>query len=878
MKVTLPRKSAKRELPLVPLRELVVFPHMVVPFFVGRPGSIQAVEEAMNADRMIFLACQRSEIDDPAEDDIYVAGTVARILQMLKVQDGKVRILAEGLERGTIQRFQKKRDAYVIELKSIPDGGEVTPTISALVASVHDSFRRYSRLQKKLPPEAVNAIERTDSPDKLVDLICANVPLKIEKKVEMLGLEETAPRLEAMIITLESENELLAIQNKINTKVRKRLEKSQKDYFLNEQLKEINRELGRDDADTTGAIEIEKRLREKKLDSDILEKMLKECRRLSKLQPMSPEAGVVRTYLEWIIDLPWNEGSQDNKDIERAARILDEDHYNMKKAKERILDFIAVRQLKERLKGPIICFVGPPGTGKTSLGKSVARALDRQFVRVSLGGVRDEAEIRGHRKTYVGALPGKIIQSMKKVGTSNPVFLLDEIDKISSDFRGDPASALLEVLDPEQNNTFVDHYLEVPYDLSNVMFITTANSVYTIPHPLRDRMEIIEIPGYTDFEKLRIAQDFIVPKQLRENGLDWADIRFQQGSLLRIIRGYTMESGVRNLEREIATVIRKIAREAIKKGHAIAPPATDSLDDTVANSSPVVAEGTVDAAASSTGGDLPAGAARGSDADASIGNAAASPAQLGDGKAAPAVVSRRAKSARVSVPEPGENGNAAVPERATGPRPRRFTAIITPSRITKYLGTPRFLGDIVYSDARPGLAHGLAWTEIGGTLLPVEVAILDGQGDLILTGSLGDVMKESARTALSFLKVHYRRLNIPADFATGKDIHIHVPEGAIPKDGPSAGITLAAAMLSAFAGIPIRKGFAMTGEITLTGRLLSIGGVKEKVLAAYRNKMHSVLMPEANRKDIEELPKEVRSAMKFVFCDSALDALLTLIQ
>ncbi len=541
MKVTLPRKSAKRELPLVPLRELVVFPHMVVPFFVGRPGSIQAVEEAMNADRMIFLACQRSEIDDPAEDDIYVAGTVARILQMLKVQDGKVRILAEGLERGTIQRFQKKRDAYVIELKSIPDGGEVTPTISALVASVHDSFRRYSRLQKKLPPEAVNAIERTDSPDKLVDLICANVPLKIEKKVEMLGLEETAPRLEAMIITLESENELLAIQNKINTKVRKRLEKSQKDYFLNEQLKEINRELGRDDADTTGAIEIEKRLREKKLDSDILEKMLKECRRLSKLQPMSPEAGVVRTYLEWIIDLPWNEGSQDNKDIERAARILDEDHYNMKKAKERILDFIAVRQLKERLKGPIICFVGPPGTGKTSLGKSVARALDRQFVRVSLGGVRDEAEIRGHRKTYVGALPGKIIQSMKKVGTSNPVFLLDEIDKISSDFRGDPASALLEVLDPEQNNTFVDHYLEVPYDLSNVMFITTANSVYTIPHPLRDRMQIIEIPGYTDFEKLRIAQDFIVPKQLRENGLDWADIRFQQGSLLRIIRGYTME-------------------------------------------------------------------------------------------------------------------------------------------------------------------------------------------------------------------------------------------------------------------------------------------------------------------------------------------------
>ncbi|HUX22279.1 MAG TPA: endopeptidase La, partial [Spirochaetia bacterium] len=475
-----------------------------------------------------------------------------------------------------------------------------------------------------------------------------------------------------------------------------------------------------------------------------------------------------------------------------------------KKPKERILDFIAVRQLKERLKGPILCFVGPPGTGKTSLGKSVARALGREFIRVSLGGVRDEAEIRGHRKTYVGALPGKIIQSMKKVGTSNPVFLLDEIDKISSDFRGDPASALLEVLDPEQNHTFVDHYLEVPYDLSAVMFIATANSMYNIPYALRDRMEIIEIPGYTDLEKVRIAQDFIIPKQLRENGLEWADIRFQQAALLKIIRGYTMESGVRNLEREIAAVIRKIAREAIKKGYTAHQPADGA-----------------------TGGGT-----------------------SGESKG---------------------NKTEAPPEAP-------FVSIITPPKILKHLGNPRFQGDLVYNDSRPGLAHGLAWTEIGGTLLPVEVAVLDGPGDLILTGSLGDVMKESARTALSFIKVHYRRLGLRPDFAHEKDIHIHVPEGAIPKDGPSAGITLAAALLSAFIGAPVAKGYAMTGEITLTGRILPIGGVKEKVLAAYRNKMSTVVMPEGNRKDIDELPKEVRNAMKFYFSDSALDALLTLVR
>ena len=494
---------------------------------------------------------------------------------------------------------------------------------------------------------------------------------------------------------------------------------------------------------------------------------------------MSPESGVIRTYLDWFADLPWSERTEDSYDIDAAEKILDEDHYDMKKPKERILDFIAVRQLKDALRGPILCLVGPPGTGKTSLGRSVARALGREFVRMSLGGVRDEAEIRGHRKTYVGALPGKIIQSMRKVGTINPVFLLDEVDKMSSDFRGDPASALLEVLDPEQNNSFMDHYLEIPYDLSSVFFITTANSMYTVPYALRDRMEVIEIPGYTAFEKVRIATQFLIPKQIEANGLEGTNIRFNRNALETIIQSYTMESGVRSLEREIAAIVRKVAREALKKGY-----------------------------------------------------------------------------------RPNED--------------KKFGTVVTTRKVEEYLGTKRFLDDLVYRDLRPGLAHGLAWTETGGTLLPVEVVVVDGVGELILTGSLGDVMKESARTGLSFIRAHSSRFHLPADFQRERDIHIHVPEGAIPKDGPSAGITITAALISAFTGVPMRAGVAMTGEITLTGRILAIGGLKEKILAAHRNKMTSVLLPEQNRKDTFDLPKEVKNDLTFEFFDSALDALLAL--
>ncbi len=773
-------KPSKSELPVIPLRELVIFPHTATPFFVGRPKSLKAVEEAMANDRRAFVVCQKTTTEDPGENDVYPIGTVVHILQMLKLPDGTYRLLVEGKERGTIARITRKKPAMWAQVYHTRDQTEVEIEHTNLMQSVQEAFTRYAKFHKKIPSEVITSIEKAEFPAKLTDLIASNIPFKIEQKIELLSIQDVQERMEHLTIMLESENEISALQNKINTKVRKRLEKGQREYYLNEQLKEINKELGKDDTDPTGIKEIEETLRNKEMPEEVRAKAEKELKRLGRLAPMSPEAGVLRTYLEWIMDLPWSEKSEDNKDIGKAERILNEDHYNLKRAKERILDFLAVRQLKEKMKGPILCFAGPPGTGKTSLGRSVARALGREFIRISLGGVKDEAEIRGHRKTYVGALPGKIIQSMKKAGTINPVFLLDEIDKLSSDFRGDPASALLEVLDPEQNSAFLDHYLELTYNLSNVMFLTTANSIHTIPYPLRDRMEIIEIPGYTDFEKLKIAHNFIIPKQLEENGLSWAKVQFRDNALLKIIRHYTMESGVRNLEREIAGIIRKIARKAIKKGY--------------------------------------------SDKEK----------QEGD---------------------------------------TRFSSIVTEKTVSTYLGKEKFQDDLLFKDNRSGLAYGLAWTELGGTLLPIEAALYEGPGELILTGNLGDVMKESAQTALSFLRAHYNRYNLQSDFQKINTIHVHVPEGAIPKDGPSAGVTIIASILSALTGTPVKQGYVMTGEITLIGRILAIGGVKEKVLAAYRNKMTHVLMPEANKKDIDELPKEVLSSIEFVFVDDVEIAL-----
>ena len=815
-------KDKKQDIPLVPLKNLVVFPHNSVPFFVGRTKTIRAVEEAIKGDRTVFLAPQKSNVDTPGEEDIYKDGTLARIIQMLKLPDGTLRVLVEGMERGTIRKFTSFSPYLRIQAVTRKDLTHVPPESKPIMQTVLEGFKKYARGKKKISQEILETAERAEYPDKLADIVSAHLDIKMEQKVSLLSGEEPLKRLEELAVIIEADNEVAALQTKIHSKVKKRLEKSQKEYYLNEQIREINKELGKEDEDASGAKEMEARLSKKQLPEEVKAKAEKEVKRLSRLGAMSPEAGVLRTYLEWVVDLPWLEKSQDSKDIDLAEKILDEDHYNMKKPKERVLDFIAVHQLKEKVKGPILCFVGPPGTGKTSLGRSVARAIGREFVRISLGGVKDEAEIRGHRKTYVGALPGKILQSMRKVGTSNPVFLLDEIDKISSDFRGDPASALLEVLDPEQNSSFMDHYLEVPYDLSGVMFITTANSMYTIPYPLRDRMEIIEIPGYTDFEKVKIAQQFIIPKQIKENGLDWANISFQKQAILTLIHAYTMESGVRNLEREIASIIRKIARQAVKEGYGpggtmISAEKTPSEEDSSAEIPP-----------------------------------------------------------EKTTPPKSEDASPEDPALAKTSAETPFTSVVTAKGVKKYLGNEKFKEDKVIRELRPGLAYGLAWTEMGGTLLPIEAAVLEGPGELMLTGNLGDVMKESAHTALSFLRANYNVFNISPEFQKSGAIHIHVPEGAIPKDGPSAGITLTAALLSALTGITMKAGWAMTGEITLTGRLLQIGGGKEKVLAAYRNNLEHILLPEANREHISELPKEVRSALTFHFSESMREALLLL--
>jgi len=821
----------KHELFMVPLKDLVVFPRMVVPFFVGRRRSVRSVEEAARLGRPLFLAAQKkTAVEEPGEHDVHTVGTIARVLQMTKMPDGKLRLLVEGLERAAVVKYTETRDCLQAVVRTLPPAPEVTPQVAALMRTVLTQFSQYNEVAKKVPAEAVTAIVSAGAPDVLVDLVAGNLPLKFEQKMELLAAEDPRERLERCAAIVGSEIELASLEQEITGKVRRKLEKTQKDYFLNEQLKEIQKELGAEGDDPTGAKELEEKVKAKGLPSEVAEKCQKELKRLGRMQPLSPESALLRTYLEWVVDLPWKETTADNRDIERARQILDEDHYDLKKVKERILDFIAVRQLKSRVKGPILCFIGPPGTGKTSLGRSVARSLDRNFVRVSLGGVRDEAEIRGHRKTYVGALPGKIIQFMRKAGSRNPVFLLDEIDKMSSDWRGDPASALLEVLDPEQNHTFMDHYLEVPYDLSDVMFITTANSTHNIPYPLRDRMEVIEISGYTEFEKEKIAEKFLVPKQIQENGLEWADIVFQRSALMRLIRGYTLEAGVRNLEREIANILRKIAREAVKSG------ATEPVPTPAAPADPA-AESAVEAIAEGPGS------------------------------------AETAAATAVAAPSPGP----AVAAGDDPPLPTAdFKVVVSGRSVEKYLGKEKFLEDDFSQDVTPGLAYGLAWTELGGQLLPVEVAIVAGKGELTLTGSLGDVMKESAQAALTFLRAHHAALGITPDFTKDRDIHIHVPEGAIPKDGPSAGITLAAALLSAVAGAAVAPGFAMTGEITLTGRILPIGGVKEKVLAAHRYKMTNVLLPRRNEKDLEEIPSEVMHQLHFHFAESVLDALAIL--
>jgi ATP-dependent Lon protease len=777
------RGGATLELPLVYTREAVVFPKSIAPLLASTKFSIAAVDEAMGTDKRIVVALLKGFGEEKgSEIEVYPIATASRIVQQVRLPDGSIRLLVEGEARVRIKRTSFRKDHLAVSVERLdegpPKGGpEAVGELELSMRLVKRSFSLYSDIVKKIPPDVLAQVERAERAHELCDLIANALPVKSERKQALLGIEDGVERLEAIEAAVEGETELVNLQRKISAKVKNRIDKNQREYFLGEQLKEINRELGKD-GEESEVKELERSLLAKEPPEEVLAKARRELSRLGKLQAFSPEAGVLRVYCEWLADLPWSARSKDNRDIARARAALDEDHYGMLKPKERILEFIAVRQLSDRARGPILCLVGPPGTGKTSLGRSVARALDRSFVRVSLGGVRDEAEIRGHRKTYVGALPGKIIQSIRKAGTSNPVFLLDEVDKMSSDFRGDPASALLEVLDPEQNSSFTDHYLELPYDLSKVMFITTANSLHGIPYPLLDRMEVIEIPGYSEFEKLEIAKKFIVPKQLAENGLGEASVKFRDAAILEIIRHYTMESGVRNLEREIARVVRKLAQEAV------------------------------------------------------------------------------------------EQGLAEEPEKLAA-----WTASVTEKKAATLLGKRRREDDVVFKEERAGVAYGLAWTEAGGTLLPVEALVFEGDEGLILTGNLGDVMKESARAALSFIR------SKAADFGLGEEdfrkrtVHIHVPEGAIPKDGPSAGITLVASLVSAFTGVPLVPGRAMTGEITLTGRILPIGGVKEKVLAAHRGSIMTILLPEGNRKDLEDIPAEVKAVVTFIFMSSAAEGI-----
>ncbi len=753
-------------LPLLPLRDIVVFPHMVVPLFVGREKSIAAIERAMAADKQILLATQRrSSVDDPAPADLYDVGVRAEILQVLKLPDNTVKILVEGLERVRLVGVGLEENHLSARAESIEPGPEPGGReTEALRRSVNEQFEKYVKLSRKIPPELLVTVAGINEPDKLADTVSANLMVKNQDKQSLLETTGTSERLEQLLLILSSEIEIMLVERKIHSKVKKQMEKTQKEYYLVEQMKAIQKELGKKDEFKSEIDELRARVKAARMSPEATEKATRELKKIEMMPPMSAEATVVRNYLDWLVSLPWSVSTTDLLDVDAAAKILDEDHTGLEKVKERILEYLAVTQLVKKIRGPILCLVGPPGVGKTSLARSIARAMGRNFVRLSLGGVRDEAEIRGHRRTYIGSLPGRIIQSLKKAKSRNPVFLLDEVDKLGTDFRGDPASALLEVLDPEQNNTFNDHYLEIDFDLSDVMFVTTANSVYNIPPPLLDRMEIIPLSGYTEIEKVKIAQRHLVPKQLEANGLTARNLTLSGPVLQEIIQKYTREAGVRNLEREIAAVCRKIARRV----------------------------------------------ARG---------------------------------------------------------PRELRTVVSVPNLERFLGVPRHHRGKAELKDEVGIATGLAWTESGGDLLAIETTLMAGRGKLILTGKLGDVMQESAQAALSWLRSRAKFFGLPADFAHKLDIHIHVPEGAIPKDGPSAGITLCTAMTSALTRVAVHRNIAMTGEITLRGRVLPIGGLKEKALAAHRAGITKLLIPRENAKDLKELPAHVRKAIKVVLVE-----------
>ncbi|MGP0587403.1 endopeptidase La [Paenibacillus timonensis] len=756
-----PHKSKGRRFPLLPLRGLLVYPSMVLHLDVGREKSVKALEKAMVEDNLILL-CSQSEvnIEEPTQEDIFRIGTVAKVRQMLKLPNGTIRVLVEGMERAEIIEYLDNDEYYEVMAMERPEEETVDPEVDALMRTVLTQFEHYINLSKKVTPETLAAVSDIEEAGRLADVITSHLSLKIKDKQEILETIDVRKRLEKLLDILNNEREVLELERKINQRVKKQMEKTQKEYYLREQMKAIQKELGEKEGRAGEAEELRTQLEEKGLPENVREKVEKEIDRLEKMPASSAEGGVIRNYVDWLLSLPWSNKTEDDLDLSKAEQVLNEDHYGLDKPKERVLEYLAVQKLVKKLKGPILCLVGPPGVGKTSLARSIARSLGREFVRISLGGVRDEAEIRGHRRTYVGAMPGRIIQGMKTAGTLNPVFLLDEIDKMASDFRGDPSSALLEVLDPEQNNTFSDHFIEVPFDLSNVMFITTANAVHNIPRPLLDRMETLFIPGYTELEKLQIANRYLLPKQKREHGLDPEQLAIGEDVLLKVIREYTRESGVRNLEQQVAALCRKAAKQIVSEDKEQISITSDTLKD--------------------------------------------------------------------------------------------------------YLGPGKFRYGMAELEDQIGTVTGLAWTEVGGETLVIEVTVVPGAGKLTLTGKLGDVMKESAQAAFSYTRSKAAELGIPLDFHEKNDIHIHIPEGAIPKDGPSAGITIATALISALTNRHVSKDVAMTGEITLRGRVLPIGGLKEKSLAAHRAGYRKVLMPKDNERDLRDIPDSVKEDLEFV--------------
>lgn len=753
-------KLKVRRLPLLPLRGLLVYPSMVLHLDVGREKSVKALEKAMVDDSMILL-CSQSEvnIEEPNTDDIYRIGTISKVRQMLKLPNGTIRVLVEGIMRAEVTEYMANDEFYEVTAKELPEESGDDPEIDALMRTVLTQFEHYIQLSKKVTPETLAAVSDIDDAGRLADVISSHLPLKIKDKQEVLETIDVGKRLEKLLAILNNEREVLELERKISQRVKKQMEKTQKEYYLREQMKAIQKELGEKEGRAGEAQELRAKLEEKQVPEKVEDKIEKEIDRLEKMPSSSAEGSVVRNYIDWLLSLPWNQKTPDDLDIHKAEEILDADHYGLEKPKERVLEYLAVQKLVQKLKGPILCLVGPPGVGKTSIARSIARSMGREFVRISLGGVRDEAEIRGHRRTYVGAMPGRIIQGMKQAGSLNPVFLLDEIDKMSMDFRGDPSAALLEVLDPEQNNTFSDHFIEIPFDLSNVMFITTANAVHNIPRPLLDRMEMLYIPGYTEIEKLEISRKYLLPKQRRDHGLQENQLTVGEDALMQIIRGYTREAGVRGLEQQLESVCRKAAKKIVSYPDLEVEVSKGDLDD--------------------------------------------------------------------------------------------------------YLGSPKFRYNLAEEQDQVGAVTGLAWTEVGGDTLTIEVTIMEGSGKLTLTGKLGDVMKESAQAAFSYSRSKAKELNIAPDFHEKYDIHIHIPEGAIPKDGPSAGISMCTALISALTQIPVSREVAMTGEITLRGRVLPIGGLKEKTLAAHRAGIRKVVIPKDNEKDIQDIPESVREELAF---------------